>query len=81
MEAIFQWGTWMDLVSIYIIPIGALLGAVSWFWIMRKDDLLDAVNVGADKKQGNFWYFVGRYVYVPIAAILCIVALFMKVAF
>ena len=81
MEAIFQWGTWMDLVSIYIIPIGALLGAVSWFWIMRKDDLLDAVNTGADKKQGNLWYFVGRYVYVPIAATLCIVALFMKVAF
>ena len=61
--------------------IGALLGAVSWFWIMKKDDLLDAVNTGADKKQGNLWYFVGRYVYVPIAAILCIVALFMKVAF
>ncbi|MGP1570432.1 MAG: sodium-dependent transporter [Eubacteriales bacterium] len=81
MEAIFQWGTWMDLVSIYIIPIGALLGAVSWFWIMKKEDLLNAVNTGAEKKQGNLWYFVGRYIYVPFAAILCIVALFMKVAF
>lgn len=81
MEAIFQWGTWMDLVSIYIIPIGALLGAVSWFWIMKKEDLMDAINTGADKKQGNAWYFVGRYIYVPFAAILCVVALFMKVAF
>ena len=40
MEAITRWGTWMDLVSIYIIPIGATLGAISWFWIMKKKDLL-----------------------------------------
>ncbi|MEA4988945.1 MAG: sodium-dependent transporter [Anaerovorax sp.] len=81
MEAIFQWGPWMDLVSIYIIPIGATLGAVSWFWVMKKDDLLFEINKGCTKKQGNTWYFIGRYVYVPFAIILCCVALFMKVAF
>ncbi len=81
MEAIFQWGPWMDLVSIYIIPIGATLGAVSWFWVMKKDELLFEINKGRDKKQGDIWYFIGRYVYVPFAIILCVVALFMKVAF
>ena len=81
MEAIFQWGPWMDLVSIYIIPIGATLGAISWFWVMRKEDLLFEINKGSTKKQGNTWYFIGRYVYVPFAIILCCVALFMKVAF
>lgn len=29
MEPIFKWGPWMDIVSIYIIPIGATLGAIS----------------------------------------------------
>lgn len=81
MEAIFSWGPWMDLVSIYIIPIGALIGAISWFWVLKKDVLLEEVNRGAEKKHGEFWYFVGRYVYVPFALILCCVALFMKVAF
>lgn len=81
MEAIFQWGPWMDLVSIYIIPIGATLGALSWFWVMKKEDLLFEINKGSTKKQGNTWYFIGRYVYVPFAIILCCVALFMKVAF
>lgn len=81
MEAIFQWGPWMDLVSIYIIPIGATLGAVSWFWVMKKDELLAAVNRGGGKRRGALWYSVGRYVYVPFAAILCCIALFMKVAF
>ena len=51
METISKWGPWMDLVSIYIIPIGATLGAVSWFFIMKKDDLLAAVNTGSGKRK------------------------------
>ena len=81
METISKWGPWMDLVSIYIIPIGATLGAVSWFYVMKKDELLSAVNTGADKRRGRLWYSVGRYVYVPLAIILCCVALFMHVSF
>ena len=54
METISKWGPWMDLVSIYIIPIGATLGAVSWFFIMKKDDLLAAVNTGSGKRMVRF---------------------------
>ena len=81
MEAITRWGTWMDLVSIYIIPIGATLGAISWFWIMKKEDLFAAINEGGKKLRGKLWYFLGRYLYVPMAIILCIIALALKVAF
>lgn len=75
------WGPWMDLVSIYIIPIGATIGAISWFWIMKKEDLMEEVNLGATSKASEIWYKLGRYVYVPAALILTIVALFLKVAF
>ncbi len=81
METIDKWGPWMDLVSIYIIPIGATLGAVSWFYVMKKDDLLTAVNTGSHKTRGALWYSVGRYVYVPLALVLCLVALIGGVAF
>ena len=81
MEPIAKWGTWMDLVSIYIIPIGATLGAVSWFYVMKKDDLLTAINTGSHKTRGALWYSVGRYVYVPLALVLCLVALIGGVAF
>ena len=81
MEPISKWGPWMDLVSIYIIPIGATLGAISWFYVTKKSDLLNAVNTGSTKQRGKLWYSVGRYVYVPLALILCCVALFMQVAF
>ena len=81
MEPISKWGPWMDFVSIYIIPIGATLGAISWFYVMKKDDLLDAVNTGSRRHRGAVWYSVGRYVYVPLALVLCCVALFMNVSF
>ena len=81
MEPIFDWGPWMDIVSIYIIPIGATLGAISWFWIMKKADLMEEINKGTSKPHGPLWHNAGRYLYVLCALILCLVALFMKVAF
>ena len=81
MEPIFKWGPWMDIVSIYIIPIGATLGALSWFWIMKQDELMEEINRGAKRPSGRVWYGLGRYLYVPCAIILCCVALILKVAF
>ena len=81
MEPISTWGPWMDIVSIYIIPLGATMGAVSWFWVMKKDDLLSEINKGTPRPHGILWYSVGRWLYVPCALILCCVALFMQIAF
>ena len=81
MEPIAKWGPWMDIVSIYIIPIGATLGAISWFWVMKKSDLLEAINKGTANPHGTLWYCSGKFLYVACAAILCCVALFKKVAF
>ncbi len=81
MEPISKWGPWMDIVSIYIIPIGATLGALSWFWVMKREELMEEINRGAKKPSGQLWYSVGRYLYVPCAMILCGVALLLKVAF
>ena len=76
-----NWGPWMDLVSIYAISIGALIGAISWFWILKKDELLDEINTGSKKKYGNAWYYIGKFVYVPLALVLCLIALINQVAF
>lgn len=81
MQPISKWGPWMDIVSIYIIPIGATLGAVSWFWVMDKNKLLDEINKSTLRPHGALWYYSGKYVYVLCAVIICAVALFMKVAF
>jgi NSS family neurotransmitter:Na+ symporter len=81
MEPIFRWGPWMDIISIYIIPLGATLGAISWFWVMKKDDLMDEINKGTAKLHGNTWHSLGKYLYVPLVLILCMVALFKQISF
>ena len=81
MENIDRWGPWMDTVSIYIIPLGATIGAISWFWILDKEKLLSEINRSSKKEYGDFWHSVGKYLYVPAAIILCAIALINKVAF
>ena len=46
-----------------------------------KDAILDAVNLGSKKTRGSLWYSVGRYLYVPFAMILCVIALWKQIAF
>ncbi|MGO5028337.1 sodium-dependent transporter [Candidatus Agathobaculum pullicola] len=62
---------WMDMVSIYICPFGAALAGIMFFWIMKKQTVLDAVNQGAHKEIGGWFYPLGKWIYVP----LCIIAL------
>ena len=81
IEPIYEWGPWMDLVSIYIIPMGAMIGAISWFWVMNKKEFLKEINKGSNNPKGQIWYNIGRYLYVPIAIILCVVALTLKISF
>ena len=54
---------WMDVVSIYICPLGALLAAVMFFWIGGKKLVLESVNLGARKPIGGWYYPAGKYVY------------------
>ncbi len=63
---------WMDVVSIYICPLGALLAGVMFFWVAGKDFALKEVNLGRAKGPiGNWFYPLAKYVY----CILCVVAL------
>ncbi|EFW39070.1 sodium-dependent transporter [Treponema phagedenis] len=76
MEAIYQWGPWMDIISIYIIPIGAVLGGFSWFWVWKKDDMMKEINKGAARQIGSSWLNLGKYLYVPLSIIICVAGFF-----
>jgi len=64
---------WMDIVSIYICPFGALLAGIMFFWVLKKDDALAAVNQGSLKPIGGWFYPLGKYVYC-IAALVALIA-------
>lgn len=60
---------WMDVVSIYICPLGALLAAIMFFWVGGKKFVLESVNLGARKPIGSWFYPLGKYVYCACALI------------
>ena len=64
---------WMDVVSIYICPLGALLAAIMFFWIGGKKYVLESVNLGAKKPVGKWFYPLSKYVYCA-AALIALVA-------
>ena len=63
---------WMDVVSIYICPLGAALASVMFFWILKKETALSAVNEGAKKPVGEWFHVLGKFIYVPLAVIALI---------
>lgn len=58
---------WMDAVSIYICPLGALLAGVMFFWVFGKKYALEAANEGAKKPLGDTWYIAGKYLLCGLA--------------
>ena len=81
LETIDSFGPYMDIVSIYIIPIGASIGAITWFYVLQKDKLLAEINQSAKRNYGQKWYKIGKYIYVPIDITITILALVFKISF
>ncbi len=65
---------WMDVVSIYICPLGALLAGIMFFWVAGKSFAEEQVNLGNGGKKIGRWFFpVGKYVYC-ICALIALIA-------
>lgn len=70
---------WMDVVSIYICPLGALIAGIMFFWVLKKKTAMDAVHEGrtAGKKAIDSWFYpLGKYVYCLCALIALIAGAF-----
>ncbi|NLE20828.1 MAG: sodium-dependent transporter [Clostridiales bacterium] len=70
-------GTLMDVISIYIVPAGALLAAFMFFWVCNKQWVLDEINKGVlEKKAGDGFYKYGKYVFVGVTALVFLINLY-----
>lgn len=63
---------WMDMVSIYICPLGALLAGIMFFWVLKKETALEAVSEGSKKQIGSWFHPLGKYLYCVCALIALI---------
>lgn len=61
---------WMDIVTIYIIPFGAVLGAISWYWLLNKSIYMEEMNIGSKVLRKNIYHSIGKYLYVPLTLLI-----------
>ena len=69
-------GAWMDAVSIYIVPLGALIAAVMFFWVCPRGYAREQVQTGRDKTLGGWFEPVTRYLFVGITFIVYVFGIF-----
>ena len=68
---------WMDVCSIYICPIGALLAAVMFFWVCKKEFVLEQVNKARSAPLGSWFYPMAKYLFCGVTlAVLVLGALY-----
>ncbi len=66
-------GRWMDLITIYIVPIGAILGAVMIYWVLGVPSIRQELMQGRDGKPlGRAFAPLAKYVYVFLAAVVVV---------
>lgn len=71
-------GYFMDFITIIIVPIGAVLGAVSIYFVLGKGKIEEEINCGKKKKVSALFSNIARYVYVPLTIIIFILGLIYK---
>ena len=67
---------WMDVLSIYICPLGAGLAGIMLFWVCGKEYVEKQVNKGRSSHLTTWFYPICKYVYVPV----CILVLVLGIA-
>ncbi|MDD4377803.1 MAG: sodium-dependent transporter [Eubacteriales bacterium] len=63
---------WMDICSIYICPIGALIAAIIFFWILDPEYILKQINIGSTKPVGKWFVPMGKYVFCGITVLVLV---------
>ena len=63
---------WMDVCSIYICPAGALLAAIMFFWVCKKEFILEQVNLSRSKPLGSWFYPLAKYLFCGVTILVLI---------
>lgn len=66
---------WMDILSIYICPLGAGLAGIMFFWVCGKKYVETQVNTGRDKKLTDKFYPICKYIFCPTCFLVLILGI------
>lgn len=67
---------WMDSISIYVIPLGALLAGVAMFWVCGDTFARNAVQLGRNRTLGKWFKPMTKYVFCGVAVLVYVLGIF-----
>lgn len=68
---------WMDVLSIYICPLGAGLAGIMFFWVCGKKYVETQVNTGREKPVSSKFFPLCKYVFCPVCFLVLILGIIM----
>ena len=74
IEAEPKFGPWMDIVTIYIVPFGAVLGAFSIYYILGYKEIRQELEL-ARKPLSAYFGITAKYIYVPLTIIIFVLGI------
>ncbi len=66
---------WMDVLSIYICPLGAGLAGIMFFWVFGRKYVESQINKGREKPFTKYFYPVCKYLYIPVCFLVLILGI------
>lgn len=75
LEAEPKVGSWMDFITIIVVPFGAVLGAVSVYYILGYREIRKELEQGRERTLWTWFGPLAKYVYVPLSAVVFILGI------
>ena len=63
---------WMDVCSIYLCPLGALMAGIMFFWVCGKAFVRQEIDKGAKKKLGGWYEYASKYVFCGLTILVLV---------
>jgi NSS family neurotransmitter:Na+ symporter len=57
----------VNIITVYLVPIGAAMAAVLFFWVVGVKKARAEVNTGSQHPIGAWWEPVAKYLFVTVA--------------
>ena len=75
LESLPAMGSWLDAVTIYIAPFGAVLAAVMIYWVLGLKAIRAELMEGRTRPLGRTFDLLAKYVYVFLSAAVLVLGI------
>ena len=69
----------VDIVTVYMVPLAALLAAIVFFWALGVSQARKEINNGARRPVGAWWEPLAKYLFVGVAGLIVILQILYRI--